>query len=65
MTKQIKLRAAYNKMDGYLQAYFMNGEYVVEVTDKKGRKLLITEYLNERGDENVGIGQVNRRVRQL
>jgi hypothetical protein len=57
MTKQIKLRAKYNKMDGYLCAFFIGGHYVVEVTDKKGRKLLITEYLNDGGDANVGIRQ--------
>ena len=44
-------------MDGYLNAFFIAGNYVVEVTDKKGRKLLITEYLNDGGDENVGIRQ--------
>ena len=53
MTKEIKLRAKYNKMNGYLHAYFIGGHYVVEVTDKKGRKLLITEYINEKGVDKI------------
>jgi hypothetical protein len=65
MTKEIKLRAKFNTMDGYLHAYFFGNHYVVEVTDKKGRKLLITEYLKEGGENDAGIRQAIRRVRQL